>query len=372
MVGIGGTIRTLAAMHQRRTLRARRDPRLPPQPRRHRGADRGHGRAAGARSRPAAGLKHDRADITLAGATVISTALEHLGVDGIEICAQGLREGIFYERFLAPADPPLIGDVRRQSVLNLVDIYRGERPTPSMSPSSRWPCTTSAWLGIGPWSTRRARAALGGRDAARRGRDGRLQRPPQARVLPRAERRAAGFGHRELALVALLVRAHRKALPATRALEGVLDADDDDRLMRLAACLRLAEQLERGRAGGIRQVRIEAPDGTVRLAVQAEGDPAVALWSAALEAPTFQRAFGRRLELTVDERLAAGGHHAVAAARCSTIRARWSPWISTVPAFTAPPEPHMRFSSPRPRGGPRAGARSRASRSCRGAPTTCG
>ena len=28
------------------------------------------------------------------------------------------------------------------------------------------------------------------------------------------------------------------------------------------------------------------------------------------------------------------------------IRARWSPWISTVPSLTAPPEPHRRFSSP--------------------------
>ena len=39
-----------------------------------------------------------------------------------------------------------------------------------------------------------------------------------------------GFRHRELALVALLVRSHRKALPATAPLEGVLDLDDDERL----------------------------------------------------------------------------------------------------------------------------------------------
>jgi exopolyphosphatase/guanosine-5'-triphosphate,3'-diphosphate pyrophosphatase len=101
-------------------------------------------------------------------------------------------------------------------------------------------------------------------------------------------------------MVALLVRAHRKALPSPAPLEGVLDADDPDRLQRLAACLRVAEQLERGRAGGIREVRMEAPDGTARLLVRAEGDPAVALWSAALEAPAFERAFGRRLELAVD------------------------------------------------------------------------
>ena len=101
-------------------------------------------------------------------------------------------------------------------------------------------------------------------------------------------------------MIALLVRAHRKALPNPAPLEGALEADDEDRLTRLAACLRVAEQLERGRAGGVREVRLEAPAGAVGLIVRAEGDPTVAVWSAALETPVFQRAFGRRLEISVD------------------------------------------------------------------------
>jgi exopolyphosphatase/guanosine-5'-triphosphate,3'-diphosphate pyrophosphatase len=302
MVGIGGTIRTLAAMHQRRTgypldevhgymlsrdgleelieamaeLPARERSRLP-------------------------GLKPDRADVTLAGAVVISATLERLGVDQVEICAQGLREGVFYERFLAPADPPLIRDVRRNSVVNLVDIYRCE--------------STHA--------ERVADHALAVYDELARLGVQALEHPERELLWAAGMLHDAGvmvdyndhhkhgyylvlnaglpgFRHRELALVALLVRAHRKALPTPSPLEGVLDPDDPDRLQRLAACLRVAEQLERGRAGGIRELRMEAPDGTLRLAVRAEGDPAVALWSAALEAPAFERAFGRRLELAVD------------------------------------------------------------------------
>ena len=302
MVGIGGTIRTLAAMHQRRSgypldeihgylltrdgleelvddmaeLPARERGRLP-------------------------GLKQDRADITLAGAVVISTALERLGVDQIEICAQGLREGIFYERFLAPAEPPLIGDVRRQSVLNLVDIYRCERPHAEQ--------VTALALAVYDELARLGLHALEHPERDLLWAAGMLH---DAGVMVDYNDHhkhgfylvlnagLPGFRHRELALVALLVRSHRKALPTPAPLEGVLDADDPERLMRLAACLRVAEQLERGRAGGIREVRMEAPDGTVRLAVRAEGDPAVALWSAALEAPAFERAFGRRLELAVD------------------------------------------------------------------------
>ena len=302
MVGIGGTIRTLAAMAQRReryaldeihgylltreSLEERIDA-MAELPARERGR--------------LPGLKHDRADITLAGAVVISTALEHLGVDRIEICAQGLREGIFYERFLAPAEPPLIADVRRQSVLNLVDIYRCERPH----------------------SERVTDLALAVYDELARLGLHTLEHPERELLWAAGMLHDAGvmvdyndhhkhgyylvlnaglpgFRHRELAMVALLVRSHRKALPATAPLEGALDPDDEERLARLAACLRVAEQLERGRAGGIREVRMEAPDGTVLLAVRAEGDPAVALWSAALEAPAFERAFGRRLELAVD------------------------------------------------------------------------
>ena len=164
-VGIGGTIRTLARMHQRRV-------RYP--------LDELHGYQltqdglqelieamaelpAGERSR-LPGLKPDRADITLAGAVVISAVLERIGVDRVEICAQGLREGIFYERFLAPADPPLIPDVRRQSVLNLVETYRcaaaprRERRRPGPRALRRAGAARPADHG-----PPRARAAVGGR-----------------------------------------------------------------------------------------------------------------------------------------------------------------------------------------------------------------
>lgn len=302
MVGIGGTIRTLAAMHQRRARYPLHEI---------------HGyllsrdgledliddmAALPARERGRlAGLKHDRADITLAGAVVIATALGRLGVETVEICAEGLREGIFYERFLAPADPPLIGDVRRQSVANLVDIYRCEAGH----------------------AGRVATLALAMYDELARLDLQPLEHPERELLWAAAMLHDAGvlvdyndhhkhgyylvlnaglpgFQHRELALVALLVRAHRKGLPSPAPLEGVLEPGDDDRLSRLAACLRVAEQLERGRAGGISDLRMEAPDGVVRLSVRADGDPSIALWSAALEGPAFERAFRRRLELAVD------------------------------------------------------------------------
>jgi exopolyphosphatase / guanosine-5'-triphosphate,3'-diphosphate pyrophosphatase len=247
-----------------------------------------------------AGLKEDRADITLAGAVVISTVLEHLGVERVEICSQGLREGIFYERFLSPADPPLIPDVRRQSVLNLMDAYRCDVPH----------AENVAGLALGLYDEL-ARAGLHPVDRRERELLWAAAMLHDAGVIVDYNDHhkhgfylvlnagLPGFQHSELARIALLVRSHRKALPSLSPLESVLADDDGDRVNRLAACLRIAEQLERGRAGGIHDVRVAVPDGRLRVEVTAEGDPAVALWSASLETPAVQRAFGRRLELAV-------------------------------------------------------------------------
>jgi len=129
LVGIGGTIRTLAAMN----LKASGNPISDP-----------HGSVitAGALDElikrmaalPVAersglpGLKQDRADITLAGAITVAAVMERAGADRLEVCSQGLREGVFYERFLAPADPPLVTDVRRSSVRNVAAAAKPQAP----------------------------------------------------------------------------------------------------------------------------------------------------------------------------------------------------------------------------------------------------
>ena len=106
-----------------------------------------------------------------------------------------------------------------------------------------------------------------------------------------------GFAHRELALIALLVRAHRKGPVSLEGLGPVLEAGDEQRLVRLAACLRIAEHLERGRAGLVRSVTCALDDGTVRVVVGGDDDAGLAVWSAAQQAAVFERAYGRRLEL---------------------------------------------------------------------------
>lgn len=314
MVGIGGTIRTLASMHQRAVrypldeLHGYRLPRA------------GIGDLVDTMlALPASerstipGLKQDRADITLAGAIVIEAVLKRSGAESIEICSQGLREGIFYERFLSPTEPPLIPDIRRQSVMNLVEINRCDVP------HAGHVCALSLAI-----YDELARLGLQASDASEREMLWAAAMLHDAGVLVDYNDHhkhgyylvlnagLPGYAHRELAMIALLIRGHRKAQPSLAPLEEILsrpagrapdgrgDAPgDEDTLRRLACCLRIAEQLERGRARGIRSLTLDATASELRLAVEATGDPTVALWSAALESPIVQRAFGRRLELAV-------------------------------------------------------------------------
>src|SRR6187455_1546427 len=78
-------------------------------------------------SRPASkrnqvkGIKYDRADVILGGALVLATALEEGGFEGIEVTEAGLREGAFFERLLG--EDGLFDDVRAESVHNLAHRF---------------------------------------------------------------------------------------------------------------------------------------------------------------------------------------------------------------------------------------------------------
>jgi exopolyphosphatase/guanosine-5'-triphosphate,3'-diphosphate pyrophosphatase len=304
LVGIGGTIRTLAAM----ALKASGNPISDP-----------HGTVITAGEleelikRMAAvpvaerasipGLKQDRADITLAGAITVAAVMERAGADRLEVCSQGLREGVFYERFLAPADPPLVTDVRRHSVRNVAATYDYDRPhAEHVATLALGLYDELAALGLqqgDPLERELLWAAAILHDVGVQVDYNDHHKHSYYLVLNAG---LPGYDHRELAMIALLVRAHRKGppTPTLDGLDALLTKNDPARLGRLAACLRIAEQLERGRARGIRDLRVEALDGRARLVVHADGDPAVALWSAEQERPAFERAFGRRLEVAAE------------------------------------------------------------------------
>lgn len=296
-VGIGGTVRTLARMAQKaegyeldelhgyRLTRAA----LADQIERMAATD-----VAGRRAIP--GLKADRADITLAGAMAIDAALDLAGAESVEICAQGLREGVFYDRLLAHREDRLIEDVRAHTVLNLMDAYRADvdhhRQVAQLATAVHDQLRD---LGLMPtWSGDRdilwAAAMLHDVGVAVDYND--HHRHGFYLVLNSG---LPGYTHEEIALIALLVRGHRKAPPTPAPLEGVAGRRAEERLADLGVCLRVAEQLAQSRS--VRGVRLTDDGTTVTATVDDAGDPTVAVWSAAREEPAMLRATGRRLRV---------------------------------------------------------------------------
>lgn len=294
LIGVGGAIRTLAKMDQKRT-------RYPL------GEIHGYSltfealdeligtmrRASSSERRRIPGLREDRADIMLAGAAVVREAMKLMGADRIEVCDQGLREGVFYEHLLAPAEPPLVSDVRRAGVENLASAYGYNRPH-AENVARLAGATYGELVRIGlqeddPWEREILWAASLLHDVGVLVDYNDHHKHSYYLVLNAG---LPGHDHRELALVAGLVRGHRKRLPSASGLSGILRDADSERLLRLGACLRLAEALEQARDGAVRGIRARQVDSAIELVLECAAHPGVVVSAARAETHSLEGAFG--------------------------------------------------------------------------------
>jgi exopolyphosphatase / guanosine-5'-triphosphate,3'-diphosphate pyrophosphatase len=299
LVGIGGTVRNLAAAAQRAAglpsngvqgMVIERDAlealvqRLSALP------------AAERASVP--GIKPARADLILAGAVVVQGVLLAGGFEALETTEAGLREGVFFERHLAARRQPLFEDVRRASVLNMAAQYRacGEHTE------------HVAALALGMFDEL-ARLGLHEGDACEREllwascmlHDVGMSidyddHHKHSRYLI-LNGGLPGFAPVETAIVAQAARYHRKGMPAAGPMAPLFGDGDIARLERCATLLRLAEDLERSRDQLVRATSLELHDGEVELRLIADGESAVPRWAVGRERELFARAFHRDLSV---------------------------------------------------------------------------
>jgi exopolyphosphatase / guanosine-5'-triphosphate,3'-diphosphate pyrophosphatase len=325
IVGIGGTVRNLAAAAQRAAglpsngvqgMAIERDAldqlveRLAALP------------AAERASVP--GIKPARADIILAGAVVVRAVLEAGGFDGLETTEAGLREGVFFERLLAPggADrsapgranapeldgaeefaverpverPPLFADVHRASVMNLAGQYHLDvAHTRHVAALALGMFDELAQLGLHDGDPREREllwAASMLHDIGMSVDYDDHHKHSRYLILNAG---LPGFSPVEVAIIAQAARYHRKGTPDPGPLRALFGDGDAERLDRCAVLLRLAEDLERSRDQLVRGTHLELHDGEVELKLIADGDPVVPRWAARRETGLFARAFHREL-----------------------------------------------------------------------------
>jgi exopolyphosphatase / guanosine-5'-triphosphate,3'-diphosphate pyrophosphatase len=296
LAGIGGTIRTLAEIDQK----SRGYP-----------LDRIHGysysrerleeiigmlRGMTQRQREGVpGLSRDRADLILAGAVILHTLMRRGRFESITVSGQGLREGLFYEQFLVGENPPLFPDPRSFSVQNLARIYNHEpiHTAKVRDLSLALFDQLRALHGYGEWERELLNyaahlhdvgVAIGYYDHHKHG----------AYLLMNAA--LQGFDHREVVILAMLVRYHRKGDVSVDQYRDILHGSDGERIARLAALLRIAEYLERSKSQVVLGLQVEMGD-PIRVVTRTNGDATVEIWDANRRAGLFQKAFGKAIEI---------------------------------------------------------------------------
>ena len=255
-------------------------------------------------SRPASkrsqvkGIKYDRADVILGGAIVLATALDEGGFDAIEVTEAGLREGAFFERLLG--EQVLFEDVRTESVRNLAHRFGHDAP----HDVHVWTLSRAIFDGL---------AAAGLHEYGREEREllwaGCLLHDIGVAVNYDDQHRHSqyltlnaglpGFSPRELILTGLIARYHRKGDPDASELGDLGQQGDDDRLRLLCGVIRLAEQLERSRDRAITDVRVSVNGGGVSLAAACDPsrDTTVPIWAARRNLDLLAAALGRDVEI---------------------------------------------------------------------------
>ncbi len=301
LVGIGGTVRNLAAAAQRAAglpsngvqgMVIERDAleelveRLAELP-------------AAERAR-VPGIKPARADIILAGAVVVQGVLQAGGFDGLEATEAGLREGVFFERLLTDGSPdaePLFEDVRRASVLNLAGQYHLDvAHTRHVAALALGMFDELARVGLHEGDPREREllwAASILHDIGMSVDYDDHHKHSRYLILNAG---LPGFTPVEVAIIAQAARYHRKGMPDPGPLRALFGEGDGERLDRCAALLRLAEDLERSRDQLVRGTRISLhDDDRVELQLIADGEAVVPRWAANRERELFARAFHREL-----------------------------------------------------------------------------
>ncbi len=246
------------------------------------------------------GLSPERADIILAGAVAVERLVKALGVQRIIVNERGIRDGVLLEmigrRFPEEDDVPryenrldwvrAFGDrcgtnaAHCEHVAKLAGALFDALQEPfGLDPADRELLTAAALLHDVGYLISHARHHKHSYHIIRHS------------GMP-------GFTGREIEMIALLARYHRRAYPKKSHPEFArLEAGDRRRVRVLAGILRIVDGLDRTHGQSVEGFDVAVDDGKIRIGVVADEKPEVDLWDADRKAGLFESAFGREAEI---------------------------------------------------------------------------
>lgn len=245
------------------------------------------------------GLNPERADIILAGLTVIAALLERLDASGVTVSAYGLREGLLWEMIgasatIAPPVDPM------QLVREFADRCRTDRQ--HVEQVRRLALSLFDQIGEAIGCTAEERHIL---EAAGILHDvGQLvsyksHHRHSYQLIMHADR--IGLGARERSLVALVSRYHRRRGPKKSDPPfAALTPDDQALVRRVSGLLRVADGLDRGHTAVVDQVAAELTRKklVLRITPQRTGaNMALEGWAARRKADVLEKVLDRKIKI---------------------------------------------------------------------------
>ncbi|MCA9234455.1 MAG: Ppx/GppA family phosphatase [Planctomycetales bacterium] len=239
------------------------------------------------------GLNPDRADIIVPGLAIIDRVMKRFKVNTLQVHPYGVRDGLLLSMIdqlqgRDDAGPPSADEqINRfaekcgvqlkhaQHVATLAaDIYRG----------------LGAMFDLPRDDDRLLRAAARLQDVGYLiSYDGHHKHSYHLILHSRLDM----FGPEELEIVANVARYHRGAEPKSKHLNWLaLSEASQQRVLPLAAVLRIAGGLDRSHNQAVHRVRVAGTPDEVQLIVEADDPPETELWAARRRAGLFEKAFG--------------------------------------------------------------------------------
>jgi exopolyphosphatase / guanosine-5'-triphosphate,3'-diphosphate pyrophosphatase len=253
------------------------------------------------------GLDPRRADIILGGALVLEQVVAELGVEELTFSDYALREGVLLDTWQRTHGGSLhhLSDLRRRSVLHLVELM-DEDPAHSQQ---------VARLALELFDGSCVRHGLGddSREVLEAGAllcnvglfVSHSAHHKHSYYVIRNSEHLAGFTDREIELIALVARYHRKSAPRARHPEfAALTPEEQRRVSVLAGLVRIAVGLDRNHAGQVETVRCHTDgDHLVIEVVPRDGETvALELYSANQRKGLLEAALGGPIDIVLADR----------------------------------------------------------------------
>lgn len=246
------------------------------------------------------GINPERADIIVAGAAILHTLLEDCGLSEIRISDRGLRDGLVLDYLARSAGASGLEElpVQERSVLQLGRACRfDEEHARRVADLALELFDSGAAAGLHKLGERERRLL---RYAALLHDIGTFvsyenHHAHTYYLIRNAE--LLGFDDTEIAIIAATALFHRKTFPGKNRPELTsLDPASGKVVRILSVLLRLAESLDRGHAGAVRQVAFRALNQqSVALRITPARDCQLEMWGVHAQEEAFERVFRRKL-----------------------------------------------------------------------------